>query len=127
YSPAAWHGASDDWAGGGSLMVLVGCQPDRVDAVRDAALAIAAELAAGVDQTVLDRVRTPMLRSIAERRRQNGWWLGLLARAPEQPFRMQWQATLEQDIAAATPAELQDLAKRYLVADKALIVIGVSK
>lgn len=127
YSPAAWHGASDDWAGGGSLMVLVGCQPDRVDAVRDAALAIAAELAAGVDQAVLDRVRTPMLRSIAERRRQNGWWLGLLARAPEQPFRMQWQATLEQDIAAATPAELQDLAKRYLVADKALIVIGTSK
>jgi zinc protease len=127
YSPSAWHSASDDWAGSGNLMAVIGCQPERVDAVRDACQQIAVELATSVDPAVLDRVRQPILRSIAERRRQNGWWLGLLSRAPEQPFRMQWQATLEQDITAATAEELSALAKTYLVADKALMVIGTSK
>lgn len=125
YSPAAWHASDDDWAGGGRLMALIGCQPERVDAVRDACLAIAAELAGGIDEALLHRVRQPMLRSIAERRRQNGWWLGLLARAPEQPFRLQWQETLESDLSAATAHELSALAAIYLVPGKALIVIGI--
>lgn len=127
YSPAAWHSAGEDWAGSGALTAMIGCQPERAEAVRDACLAIAGELANGVDEALLDRVRRPALRSIAERRRQNGWWLGLLARAPEQPFRMQWQETLESDLAAATGAELAALARTYLAADKALIVIGVGK
>jgi hypothetical protein len=40
---------------------------------------------------------------------------------------MEWQKTVEQDIGSATAEELSALAKQYLLADKALIVIGVSK
>mgnify|MGYP000549845057 CR=1 FL=1 len=129
YSPSAWNFAGEDWVGHGNLTVSIGCGTDRIDAVRDAALAIAAGLAVddGITQELLDRVRTPMLTSISERRRQNGWWLGLLARASEQPFRMDWQAGIEADIKAATPAELTALAKTFLVPEKALIVIGASR
>ena len=55
-----------------------------------------------------------------------GWWLGLLSRAPEQPFRMVWQAELEADLKAATADELTALARQYLVPARALIVIGSS-
>jgi zinc protease len=127
YSPSAWHVASDDWAGHGNLTAAIGCAPERIEAVRDATLAIAAGLASGVPATTLDQVRIPGLRGVAERRRQNGWWLGLLARAPEQPFRMEWQKGLEADLQSATSEELTALARTYLVPGKALIVIGTSR
>ena len=126
YSPGARNSSGDDWRDQGSLTASIGCKVERAEAVRDAALAIAAELATGVDPAVLERVRAPLLRSIAERRRQNGWWLGLLVRGCEQPFRLEWQQGLEADILAVSPAELADLAKLYLIREKALIVIGTS-
>jgi zinc protease len=127
YSPGAWAYPGDEWRGHGNLTASIGVGVPRVDAVRDAVLAIADGLAAGIDPAVLDRVRTPMLRSIAEQRRQNGWWLGILSRGLEQPFRLEWQKGLEADLQAATAGELAALAKTYLVKDKALIVIGVAK
>lgn len=126
YSPSAGAMSGDDWAGEGRLMTIVGCAVDRVDAVRDASLAIAARLREGVDPAVLERVRTPNLKQIADRRRNNTWWLGILTRAHEQPFRLEWQAQLAADIAAATPDELTALARTYLLPEKALIVIGTS-
>ncbi len=126
YSPTAGAMSGDDWAGEGRLLAIIGCKVERVDAVRDACLAIAARLREGVDPAVLERVRTPNLKQIADRRRNNGWWLGILARAHEQPFRLQWQAQLAADIAAATPDELTALARTYLQPEKALIVIGTS-
>jgi zinc protease len=126
YSPGAWAYPGDEWRGHGFITASIGVGVPRVEAVRDAVLAITDGLAAGVDQAVLDRVRTPMLRSIAEQRRQNGWWLGVLSRSHEQPFRLDWQKGLEADVQTATAAELAALAKTYLVREKALIVIGVT-
>ena len=127
YSPGAWSATGDVWRGHGNITASIGVGVARVDAVRDAVFAIADGLAAGVDPALLDRVRTPMLRSIAEQRRQNGWWLGVLSRSHEQPFRLEWQQGLEADLQAATAEELAALAKTYLVKAKALIVIGTSK
>ena len=127
YSPRAFSSVGDEWRGQGMLMAVVSVAPDRIDAARDAALGIATDLQAGISDQVLTQVRTPILKGVAEQRRKNGWWLGTLARAPEQPFRLAWQATIEQDIASITTQELVTLAKQYLVREKALIVIGFSK
>lgn len=124
YSPVAWSAVGEEWRGQGVFQAMAAVAPERAEAVRDAILKIAAELTTTVAANILDQVRQPLLRSIADQRRQNGWWLGMLARVHEQPFRLEWQAGLEQDILAATPDELVALAKQYLQPGKALILIA---
>lgn len=124
YSPAAWSAVGEQWRDQGTLQALASVAPARAEAVRDAILKIAADLQAGIPATTLEQVRQPLLRGIADQRRQNGWWLGLLSRAHEQPFRLEWQAGIEDDIRTATADELIALAKQYLVPAKALVLIA---
>jgi hypothetical protein len=48
-----------------------------------------------------------------------------LLRAAEQPFRLDWSATMEPDYLAITAAELTELAKTYLDNAKTVQVVGV--
>ncbi len=127
YSPFAYRFASETYAGHGFLMTQVGVAPEKAEIARAAVLAIAESLATkGIDPDVLERVRLPIVKSIAVQRQQNQYWMGsVYDRSAVQPFRREWADTMESDYTGMTAAELSELAKQYLTNDKALQVIGV--
>ena len=59
-------------------------------------------------------------------RRENAYWLNYVAEATSQTDRLDRSRKGIGEVEAATPAELQLLAKRYLVDDKALVIKAVS-
>lgn len=127
YSPFAYRFASETYAGHGYLMAQVGVAPEKAEIARAAVLEIAASLVAkGVDAELLERIRQPIVKNIAAQRQQNQYWLGsVFDRSAVQPFRREWAETMESDYAVMTAQELSELAKQYLINDKALQVIGV--
>ena len=127
YSPTARRFASEAYANFGYLMAQVGVAPEKADEARAAVLEIATDLAAnGVSSELLERVRAPIVQSIAIQRQQNQYWLGsVFERAAAQPFRVEWATTMESDFAKVTAAEISALAKQYLNNGKALQIIGV--
>ena len=128
YSPYAYYGPSEAYRGAGSLNAVLGVSPDQADRVAKAALDLAdALVASGIDDTLLDQVKTPLVKGLAARKQRNDWWLGtVLPRLATQPFRLEWAKGLEADIQSINAAELSVLAKRFLVRDQALVVIGTA-
>lgn len=127
YSPHAWREASEAYRGYGYLGVMVGVAPERIEDARAAVLAIAAELAdKGIDDELLGRIKGPQVKNMAAYRQQNRYWLSsVLERCQEQPFRLDWAASMEDDYARITVDDVNALAKRYLDNSKVLQVIGV--
>lgn len=127
YSPTARRFASEAYANFGYLMAQVGVAPEKADEARAAVLGIAKDLAAnGVSAELLERVRAPMVQSMATQRQQNQYWLSsVFDKAASQPFRVEWATTMESDYTKVTADELSVLAKQYLNNDKALQIIGV--
>jgi len=119
--------ASEAYRGFGYLIAQVGVAPAKVEEGRSAILAIAQELAEkGVSDELLAQVMTPILKNLAAQRQQNQYWLAsVLSRSASQPFRIEWAERMEADYASITSAEISALAKRYLINDKALQVVGV--
>ena len=126
YSPYAQQMSGEAWRDEGRLEVQASVAPDQVESALIALRAIAADLRQhGVSPELLARVKEPLVRNLAGYRRQNGYWLGILDRAVEQPFRLDWAQAVEQDYAAITAAELSALAATYVDPAKALVVIGI--
>ncbi|MBA3938240.1 MAG: insulinase family protein, partial [Planctomycetes bacterium] len=127
YSPFAHRMASEVYRGEGYLMAEVGVAPEKIEEARATVLAIAQELVdKGVGTDLLAQVKPPVVKSLAAQRQQNQYWLGsVLSRAMTQPFRIDWATTMEADYASITALDLSQLAKQYLIAGKALQVVGV--
>lgn len=128
YSPGAWNAASEAYHGSGAIHASIGVTPELAAKVAEVALSLADILATkGIDEALLDQVKTPVVKGLAARKQRNDWWLGtVMPRLATQPFRLAWAADIEADFAAVTAAELSSLAKRFLRRDRALLVIGVS-
>jgi zinc protease len=129
YSPHASRTASEAYRGFGYISAVAGVAPERVEDARAAMLAIAASIAeTGIDDEVFSHAKEPLVKNLASYRQKNGYWLGsVMARCQDQPFRLDWAASMEADYASITVAEINELAKRYLINDKALQVVGVCK
>jgi zinc protease len=127
YSPYASISASEAYRGDGCLVAHAGVAPDGADGARDTMFAIAADLARdGVDPAIFTQVKEPAVRGLVAYRQKNEYWLGsVLARCQEQPFRLEWANGMEADYAAISAADLNALAKKYFVPERALVVIGV--
>lgn len=131
YSPGAGSSASDVFPGYGYIMANVTVDPPRAKQVADIVVAIADQLAQkGVTEDELDRAKKPVLTSLRESARTNGYWLGnVLARAQERPEMLDWSRTRYTDNEAISKADLDALAKTYLGAARAsrVIVIPTAK
>ena len=90
--------------------------PGRIDEVLKAIDATVAELRARpVSDDLLVRARNPVLESITRSRRENSWWLGIASEAQGKADRLDRIRQQEALYKAITPAELQALARQYLV------------
>jgi zinc protease len=73
----------------------------------------------GVTEDELNRARLPVLTSLRQSLRSNGYWLStVLDRAQEKPVVLDWARTRLADVEAITTAELSALAKQYLGHDR---------
>lgn len=127
YSPQAGNNASDVFPGYGYMAANVIVDPAQANKIADAVTATAADLAEhGVTADELERAKEPILTSLRESARTNGYWLvNVLARAQAHPEHLDWCRSRYADISSITAAELDAPAKTYLTADRASRVIVV--
>jgi zinc protease len=106
---------SDTFRGFGYLSASAIVAPDKVDEVQKAFAEAAAELRAKpISADLLARARNPELQAIDRSMRDNGFWLGAIARAQSEPQRLQRVKERKLLVQAITPAEIQRLAQQYL-------------
>ena len=127
YSPGAAASLSDEFPGYGHLFAASNVDYKDLATTRAAIFAIASELRdAPVDPDLLDRARRPLVEAMTKSRRENVYWLNYVAEATSQADRLDRSRNGIAEVEAATSAELQALAKRYLVDHKALVIKAVS-
>jgi zinc protease len=127
YSPSAGSSLSDEFPGYGHLYAASNIDYKDIATTRAAIFAIAKELRdAPVDADLLDRARKPLLESMTKARRENSYWLPYVAEATSEEARLDRSRKSIALVEAATPAELQALAKRYLTDERALVIKAVS-
>ncbi|MEP7348764.1 MAG: insulinase family protein [Sphingorhabdus sp.] len=119
YSPDMANNWPDDFANGGYLMAYSQVRPADVDRFFAFANEVAADLAANpVSPDELQRAVEPVKQSIERASSGNTFWLNNLKGATYEPARFSALGRLYSDYSNVTPARLQELAKRYFVADK---------
>lgn len=127
YSPGAAASLSDEFPGYGHLFAASNVDYRDLATTRAAIFRIAKELRdKPVDADLLDRARRPLVEAMVKSRRENSYWLNYVAEATSHADRLDRSRKGIGEVEAATPAELQALAKRYLVDDKALVIKAVS-
>ncbi|WP_293697708.1 MULTISPECIES: M16 family metallopeptidase [unclassified Sphingopyxis] len=127
YSPGAAASLSDEFPGYGHVFAASNVDFKDLATTRAAIFAIAKELRdIPVDADLLDRARKPLVEAMTKSRRENAYWLPYVAEAASQSDRLDRSRNGIREVEAATPADLQALAKRYLVDDKALVIKAVS-
>lgn len=127
YSPGAGASLSDEFPNYGHLFAASNVDFKDLGTTRAAIFAIAKELRdAPVDADTLDRARKPMIEAMTKARRENGYWLAYVAEATSRADRLDRSRKGIGEVEAATPAELQALARRYLIDSKALVIEAVS-
>ena len=127
YSPGAGASLSEEFPGYGHLLATSNVDYKDLATTRAAIFAIARELRdAPIDADLLDRARRPLLEAMIKSRRENSYWLNYVSEATSQADRLDRSRNGIAEVEAATPAELQALARRYLIDDKALVIKAVS-
>ena len=127
YSPGAAASLSDDFPKFGHIFAAANVDYKDIATTRAAILAIAKDLREQpVDADLLDRARRPFVEALAKARRENSYWMNYVAEASSHPERLDRSRHAIAEVEAATPADLQQLADRYLVDDKALVIKAVS-
>ncbi len=121
YSPTASHTASQDVPDYGYLYALIETPPDLIEGFLRDASAIARDLRERpVTADELERARRPLVEQLQRARNSsNAWWLGQLGGVQEEPQRAESIRVGMEQYAAITPAELQALARQYLVDERA--------
>jgi len=107
---------SDVYPHFGYLMVGSVIAPGKADEVDQAIAAVAAALRdKPIDADLLDRARQPMLEGVTKSLRQNSYWLGYVDEAQSEAKRLDRVRQRESIIRSLTAADVQALAKQYLV------------
>ncbi|MBB5190528.1 zinc protease [Silvimonas terrae] len=120
YSPEAFAQLSETFTGYGSVGVLITVEPEQADKVTTAVQKIAADMQAhGVTEDELERARAPILTGIRDSERTNGYWLGtVLNGSQEIPAKLDWARSRAADYQSITKADLDSLARHYLIKDR---------
>ncbi len=127
YSPGAAASLSDEFPGYGYLFAASNVDYKDLATTRAAIFAIAKDLRdKPVDADLLDRARKPLIEAMIKARRENSYWLNYVGEATTHADRLDRSRKGIGEVKAATAAELQTLARQYLVDDKALVIKAVS-
>ncbi len=124
YSPGAGTQLSSVYPGVGLLMIQAMSDPEKVETLVDACLAVLASLSdEGIEQAEVDRLAEPAIAQLRDGRRTNGYWLGTISQAQSDPAKVEDARTIEayyQDVSAEA---ISKLAAEYLHPDRASLLI----
>jgi zinc protease len=125
YSPQVINQPSRVYPGYGVLRAQLIVAPDQVEAVSREVLQVAGDLwKSGVTDEELARAKPPMLTSLKDMVRTNGYWLhSVLALSSRHPQQLQWPATIMSGFESVTREQLTTLAREYLDPAKAAQVM----
>jgi zinc protease len=115
YSPGVGNSHSSAFPGFGYLGASAETRPDLVEGFYTTLAEIVAELKAGTyTDDLIKRARTPILKSIENERRANGYWLGAIEDLQSEPRSLASIRSQLSDMASITKADLVAAAKKYL-------------
>ena len=116
YSPEAGSAPSDTYTDYGFMLAQITVDPAQAQKIVDTVLAIAADLQKnGATPDELERAKQPILTSLKESARTNGYWLNnVIGSCQEFPQRLDWCRTRYSDFEGITKAEIDALAAQYL-------------
>ena len=125
YSPGAGLNTQDVYPGYGYLLAGTTVEPSKAKLVIDTIVQIGDTLAEkGITEDELKRAKEPVLTSLRESARTNGYWLGnVLSRAQEKPEALDWCRSRYADNESISVEDINALAKTYLSAARASRVI----
>ena len=77
----------------------------------------------GITQDELSRAKEPTLTSIKDMFRKNDYWLDtVLTGSKIHPQKIEWRRTILKDYTSITKEQVSDIAKTYLVNDRAAVI-----
>ncbi len=119
YSPSVSNSTSSDYVDVGTMSLSAVVDPAQADEVRTIITRLASELR---NETVSDdfllRARQPVLENIRQSRENNGFWLGVASDAQSEADRLDRVREQVAVLESWTPAELQELAQKYLAPER---------
>jgi zinc protease len=125
YSSFAFNRPSRAYPGYGVLQTIAYVEPNESEMIIKRVKKIVSNLAKdGVTQDELSRAKEPTLTSIKDMLRKNGYWLDtVLTGSKIYPQKIDWSRTILKDYASITKERVSNIAKKYLVNDKAATII----
>ena len=125
YSTFAFNRPSRAYPGYGVLQAMAYVDPNESDMIIKEIKKIASNLAKdGVTQDELSRAKEPTLTGIKDMFRKNNYWLDtVLTGSKNHPQKIDWSRTILKDYASITKERVSNIAKKYLVNDKAAAII----
>ena len=120
YSPSSGASSSSVFEGYGSIYAVAETAPDKLDAFFAAIDTIAADLRDNpVSEDELNRARRPAVEQLKKSMADNGYWLGQLQDAQNDPTSLDQVRNHVATLEGVTAADLQALAREYLRPDRA--------
>jgi len=120
YAPAVFSAPSRVYGDYGNLQVQVVVAPGREEEILGRITEIAQRLRKdSIDGSELARIKGPLLAHLKEAVRTNQYWLNsVLAGSDRHPQQLEWPESMMADFSAVSAAEVEQLARRYLLPDK---------
>jgi len=119
YSPNVQNSWPLSFDGGGYILVTSQVRPDRVGYFYKVVADTAADLASKpVSDDELQRAVAPMRQMLMRMSTGNAFWMSQMEGATRDPRYIEAMKSMPQDLLSVTPAQLQALARKYLVPTK---------
>ena len=106
------------------MLANVIIDPPAAATIASAVRLIAADLQRnGVTEDELNRAKQPILTNVRESARTNAYWIGsVVNKAQEKPEVLDWARSRQADFESISRAEVDALAREYLVPDRSFQV-----
>ncbi len=124
YSPKVYNKSSRIYDGYGVMRAALIIDPGQMEMLKKEVLNIAREMWQGdISDEELERAKGPMLTSLKDMVRTNGYWLNsVLANSARYPEQLEWPTTILSGFSGFSPVEVKALGKKYLNPDDAAII-----
>jgi zinc protease len=123
YTPEVLSYSSDAFPDFGFVLAAMTVDSKRAAEMGNVAAEIAGDMATGViGDDEFQRVMKPLLTSLDDVSRDNGYWVNLLGNCQEHPEFLEAARGRKADYQSITKADLESLAKQLFAVDKATII-----
>ena len=128
YSPSASSSYSSVFANFGYVSASAETRPDLVEGFYTTLEKVVQELKSGsFTEDLINRARTPILKSLEKSRQTNGYWAGAITDLQTEPRGLEALRSQLSDVQSITKQELIDVAVKYLTSTRRIDLRVLSK